>query len=110
MITAVLFLIGRYLLETYLSRASLAAHVGNAATSLAVLLVWVYYSSMIILFGAEFTKAWLNKYADGIIPTDGAVRVERTLVRSSDLAQAKPKRELKTKQEQKSKRKPRRAR
>ena len=86
-ITAILFLFGRYVLEWYLTRANLAAHVGNAATSLAVLLVWVYYSSMILLFGAEFTKAWLNKYCDGIIPADGAVRVDRTLVRGADIAQ-----------------------
>lgn len=87
-LTSVLFLVGRYALEMYLSRADLAAHVGNAATSLAVVLVWVYYSSMIFLFGAEFTKAWLNKYASGIIPVDGAVRVERTLVRGSEIVAA----------------------
>ena len=49
------------------------------AASLAVLLVWVYYSSLILLYGAEFTQAWAKTYGGGIEPEPGAVRVvERT--------------------------------
>ena len=79
--TAFLFLSGRYALERYLARADFAAHVGNAAASLAVLLVWVYYSSMIFLFGAQLTRAWAETYGSGITPLENAVSVELTLVR-----------------------------
>ena len=55
--TAVLFTIGKYLLGVYLGRASVASPYG-AAGSLVVLLVWVYYSSQLFLFGAEFTRIY----------------------------------------------------
>lgn len=79
--TTLLFLLGRHALEWYLARADIAAHVGNAAASLAVVLVWVYYSSMIFLFGAELTAAWAEKYGSGVTPQDNAVSVELTLIR-----------------------------
>lgn len=56
-ITAVLFSIGRVLIGTYLGNSA-AASVYGAASSLAVLLLWVYYSTMIFLLGAEITKIW----------------------------------------------------
>jgi membrane protein len=56
-ITAVLFSIGRTLIGTYLGNSA-AASVYGAASSLAVLLLWVYYSAMIFLLGAEITKIW----------------------------------------------------
>jgi len=47
------------------------------------MLVWIYYSSMILLFGAEFTQAWAEARGGGIAPERGAVRVvqERKAVR-----------------------------
>ncbi len=51
-----LFVIGKFLIGLYLGRSNPGEAFG-AAGSLAVLLVWVYYSSMILLFGAEFTQA-----------------------------------------------------
>lgn len=53
--TAILFTIGKLLLGFYLGRASVASPYG-AAGSLVVLLIWVYYSSQLFLFGAEFTR------------------------------------------------------
>lgn len=53
--TAVLFTVGKYLLGLYLGRASVTSAYG-AAGSLVVLLIWVYYSSQLFLFGAEFTR------------------------------------------------------
>jgi membrane protein len=54
-LTALLFTAGKYLLAIYLTRAGVASAYG-AAGSLAVVLVWVYYSAQILLFGAEFTR------------------------------------------------------
>ncbi|MBS0659734.1 MAG: YihY/virulence factor BrkB family protein [Verrucomicrobia bacterium] len=54
--TAVLFEIGKWILSWYLARAGTTSSFG-AAGSLVVVLLWVYYSSCILLFGAEFTKA-----------------------------------------------------
>lgn len=72
-VTAVLFGIGKYALTFYLSRADFSQF--GAAASLAVLLVWVYYSSLILLYGAEFTQVWAKTYGGGIEPEPGAVRV-----------------------------------
>lgn len=52
--TAFLFTVGEYLIGLYLGKAGVASAYG-AAGSLVVLIVWVYYSSMIFFFGAEFT-------------------------------------------------------
>jgi membrane protein len=71
-VTAVLFQIGKYLIGLYIARASVASTFG-AAGSLAVLLVWVYYSSQIILFGAEFTRAYANHFGSRLVPDDNAV-------------------------------------
>ena len=57
-VTAGLFLIGKVLIGIYLAHGSVGTAYG-AASSLVVLLVWVYYSSAIFLFGAELVKAWL---------------------------------------------------
>ena len=56
-ITAMLFSIGRLVIGSYLGNA-VATSVFGAASSLAVLLLWVYYSTMIFLLGAEITKVW----------------------------------------------------
>jgi membrane protein len=42
-----------------------------------VLLLWIYYSSLILLFGAEFTETWAETRGQGIEPEPGAVRVTR---------------------------------
>jgi membrane protein len=56
-VTAVLFVLGKFTLEFYLSHNDIGSVYG-AAGSLIVILVWVYYSSQILFFGAEFTKAY----------------------------------------------------
>ncbi len=64
MLTAVLFSAGRILIGLYLGRAGVGSAYG-AAGSLVVLLVWVYYSAQIFLFGAEFTYAWAQQKRSG---------------------------------------------
>jgi membrane protein len=66
-VTAVLFTLGKYLIGLYLGRASVASAYG-AAGSLVVILVWVYYSAQILLFGAEFTRAYAVTLRGGDAP------------------------------------------
>ncbi|MEL6930424.1 MAG: YhjD/YihY/BrkB family envelope integrity protein, partial [Cyanobacteria bacterium J06600_6] len=67
-ITAVLFLFGKFLLGMYLSGGSLGSAYG-AAGSLIVLLAWIYYSAQIILLGAEFTQVYARMYGSQIRPS-----------------------------------------
>jgi membrane protein len=70
--TALWFVLGRTLIGLYLGRSD-PGSVYGAAGSLALVLIWVYYTSMIVLFGAEFTKLWAQRYGKGIVPIEGAV-------------------------------------
>ena len=72
--TALLFTIGKFALGLYLGRSNPGEAFG-AAGALALMLVWIYYSSMIVLLGAEFTQTWANRRGQGITPERGAVRV-----------------------------------
>ncbi len=73
-VTAVLFVAGKFLIGLYLGRSNPGKAFG-AAGSLAVLLVWIYYSAMILLYGAEFTQTWADRRGSGIAPQRGAVRI-----------------------------------
>lgn len=66
-ITALLFLFGKFLLGLYLSGGSLGSAYG-AAGSLIVFLAWVYYSAQIVLLGAEFTQVYTQMYGSKIRP------------------------------------------
>ena len=70
-LTTALFLIGKALIGVYLGRSSYGSAYG-AAGSLVVLLVWIYYSSQILFFGAEFTKVYANAYGGRIEPSKDA--------------------------------------
>ena len=72
--TAFLFVVGKFLIGLYLGNTDAGSAYG-AAGSLAIILLWVYYAAMIILFGAEFTQAWAQRYGKGIKPDEDAVRV-----------------------------------
>lgn len=73
-VTALLFVIGKFLIGLYLGRSDPGQAYG-AAGSLAVVLVWIYYSAMIVLFGAEFTQTWAVRKGVGIEPETGARRM-----------------------------------
>lgn len=78
-ITALLFTIGRSFISVYLAYTATASAYG-AAGSLALLLLWVNYSSMILLFGAAFTRAHLEGRGKPIRPKKVAVCVHRELI------------------------------
>ncbi|HVG03225.1 MAG TPA: YihY/virulence factor BrkB family protein [Nitrospira sp.] len=71
-LTALLFTIGKFAIGLYLGKSDVGSAYG-AAGSLVILLVWVYYSSQILLFGAEFTQVYANKLGSRIVPSDNAV-------------------------------------
>jgi membrane protein len=73
--TAVLFGLGKWLLGFYLGSGAAASAYG-AASSLVTLLLWVYYSSQILLFGAEFTQVYAERAGRELKPSEYAVRVE----------------------------------
>ena len=70
--TAILFLIGKAGIGYYLGRSNLGATYGTAA-SVILILTWVYYTSIILYFGAEFTKVYALEYGGGIVPNGTAV-------------------------------------
>ena len=59
-VTSLLFWIGKYLIGLYLGKSAVASPFG-AAGSLVIVIVWVYYSSQIFFFGAEFTRAYATR-------------------------------------------------
>ena len=70
-VTAALFSIGRYLIGLYLGRAAIGSTYG-AAGAFVVLLVWIYYSAQILLFGAELTFVYAQRFGSGVRTPDGA--------------------------------------
>lgn len=77
--TAVLFMIGRFLIGIYISTTGTGSAYG-AAGSLIVILVWVYYTAAILYFGAEFTQSYAEYYGIKIAPAEYAVHVQQTEV------------------------------
>ena len=74
--TACLFLIGKFIIGYYLGRLNLGATYG-ASASIVILLTWIYYSSIILYFGAEFTKVYAKLDGVAIAPSKHAVLIER---------------------------------
>jgi membrane protein len=73
--TSALFLLGKSLIGLYMANST-SASVYGAAGSIIILLLWVYYSSMLLYFGAEFTKVYALTHGHGIRPNNYSVRVE----------------------------------
>ncbi len=72
LVTAFLFWLGKTIIGFYIARSNPASAFGVAG-SLVLVMVWVYYSAMIFLMGAEFTKVYANRYGSLIRPVAGAV-------------------------------------
>jgi membrane protein len=66
-VTSLLFTVGKVIIGLYLGKSSVASAYG-AAGSLVIIVVWVYYSAQILLFGAEFTKVWTKRRGSGFVP------------------------------------------
>lgn len=75
--TSLLFMLGKYVIGIYIETAGAASAYG-AAGSIIVILLWVYYISAILYFGAEFTQVYAEKSGCRIEPADYAVHIEQT--------------------------------
>jgi membrane protein len=73
-VTSVLFSLGKFLIGLYLGRSEVGNTFGGAG-SLAILLIWIYYSAQILFFGAEFTQVYANRYGSKIVPDPGMVKL-----------------------------------
>jgi membrane protein len=79
--TAFLFMLGKFAISFYISKSNVGSTFG-AAGSLVILLLWVYYSSVILYLGAELTKAYATAKGTPIFPSDYAVTVKRVEVQT----------------------------
>lgn len=77
-VTALLFTIGKFLIGLYLGNSSVASVYG-AAGSLVVVLLWAYYSSQILFFGAELTQVWARQRGSHIVPDKHAIPADRKM-------------------------------
>jgi membrane protein len=82
--TAFLFMLGKSAIGFYLGNSRIVSTYGTAG-SLIVILLWVYYSALILYFGAEFTKVYAYTFGKKIIPNDYAVYVEKQEVEKETL-------------------------
>ena len=78
--TAILFVAGKSVIGIYLGNNNVTSVYG-AAGSLAVILLWTYYSSMILLLGAEFTQVWCKRHGRRAPPEPGAMKIRQKEVR-----------------------------
>jgi membrane protein len=73
---AALFVIGKFLIAIYLAHAAKASAYG-AAGSLALILLWTYYSALIFLLGVELTQVWVRNQGREVVPKIGAIRLQQ---------------------------------
>ncbi len=82
--TAFLFMIGKFAIGAYLGRSTIASVYG-AAGSVILILVWVYYSAIILYFGAEFTKVYADTHGQKIIPNEYSVQIIKHKIEVEEL-------------------------
>lgn len=80
--TALLFMIGKYAIGFYLGKSNISSTFG-AAGSIVIILLWVYYSAIILYFGAAFTRSYAQIQGARIYPNDYAVYIEHIEVENT---------------------------
>lgn len=81
--TAILFMIGKFGIGLYLGTTAQSSLYG-AAGSIIVMLIWVYYSAMILYFGAEFTKNYALLYGEKIRAGEYSLEIEKNVIKKED--------------------------
>jgi membrane protein len=97
--TAILFMIGKFLISLYIAKSNIGSTYGTAG-SMVILIVWVYYSAIILYFGAEFTKAYALQKGVHIVPTEFAVWDDKPAIagaKSPSETDRKPQKQLQPK-------------
>ena len=89
--SGVLFLIGKFAISFYIGKSNVGSTYG-AAGSLVVLLLWVYYSAIILYIGAEFAKTWTTHKGSSIQPNDYAVALKKVEVETGKVSERETKR------------------
>jgi len=82
-VTTVLFTIGKFFIGFYLGNSAFGSAYG-AAGSLVIILVWIYYSTIIVLFGAELTSVYTEEIGERIKPNDTAVKVQQIEIEKNE--------------------------
>jgi len=82
--TAIMFMLGKFLITLYISQSKFTATYG-AAASIIILLAWVYYSAAILYLGAEFTKQYAIHVGKGIRPKRNAIMVHQEEITIDEL-------------------------
>jgi len=81
--TAIFFVLGKYIIGFYIGNSRISTTYG-AAASIVFLLIWVYYSSQILFFGAEFTQAYTHELGGRLFPTEYAVQITNIILEQGD--------------------------
>ncbi|PSL22576.1 YihY/virulence factor BrkB family protein [Chitinophaga ginsengisoli] len=87
--TAILFMIGKFAIGLYLGSSKVGTAYG-AAGSIVIILLWVYYSAIILYFGAEFTQVYVQHFGGRIRPNEYAVYVKEVPVETDELPLTAP--------------------
>lgn len=87
LVTAALFVLGKFLIGLYLGQSTLSSTYG-AAGSLVIFLLWIYYSAQILFLGAEFTKVYIESKGRDIQPASKFFIYERSKIRETDGSEA----------------------
>jgi membrane protein len=78
-VTALLFTAGKFLIGVYLGNSDISSVYGAAGTVI-IILVWVFYSSILLFLGAEFTQVYIRSHGYKIEPTEYAVKIEKKII------------------------------
>lgn len=97
--TAILFMIGKFGISFYISKTNIGSTYGTAG-SLVVVLVWIYYSAIILYFGAEFTKAFAVEYGGNIHPNEYSVISKKLEIEMDGKSVQDAEKEIKKKQQE----------
>jgi membrane protein len=82
-LSAVLFIIGKFLITFVVKETMMGNSYGSAGSSI-ILMLWIFYSSIILYFGVEFTKAYALKYGSEIIPKKNSVTIRILQIESNE--------------------------
>ena len=82
-VSSILFALGKYIIGIYLGNSNVGSAYGAAGT-VVIILTWVFYSSVLLFLGAEFTKVYAHKYGQRIEPASYAVRIEKRILGKND--------------------------